>query len=179
DLIDEERRAALLGELAELNPRADLRPTVRAEIDIESLLSRNGSTVERDDEPESHDHRHDHYLSMTLKPKGTAGRAAFEALLTEGAPGLLRAKGFLTVEGLEPQAVVQWTAGHWELIPLPDTIPPRDNVLVFIGEHLDRPGLAAKLRECGLEVAEPHDHDHAHDHHHDHDHHDHGHGHGH
>ena len=114
------------------------------------------------------------YLSFTLKPKGVANKAKFNDFLNEGVPGLLRLKGFLQVEGVEPQAILQWTGGHWEMIPRPSVLREKPNVLVFIGEDLDRHAIVHKLEECGLEFdAAEHAHAHSHDHDHEHHHHEH------
>ena len=96
---------------------------------------------------------------MTLRPEGTADKTAFEKFLEEGVPGLLRLKGFVSVSDMSPQAVVQWTAGSWDLLKLPSTMSAKPDVLVFIGEHLDRELISQKLTECGLKLTE-----HAHEH---------------
>jgi G3E family GTPase len=170
-----------------LNERAKLHRTVRAKIDPEVVIGAAGTEVEKDhsDCDHEHDHcehtedghvhkhdhahAHDHYLSVTVKPKGKADKAKLNDFLNEGVPGLLRLKGFLQVEGVEPQAILQWTGGHWELIPRPEILKPKPDVLVFIGEDLDRHALIHKLEATGLEFdasehAGHHDHDHAHGH---------------
>jgi len=115
-------------------------------------------------------HAHDHYLSFTMWPCGTADKGKFNDFLSEGIPGLLRLKGFVQVEGVKPQAILQWTAGDFELIPRPAFIREKKDVLVFIGEDLDRKLIQKKLEATGL-----HFHDHEHGHEHGHEHHDHAH----
>ncbi|MCA8915044.1 MAG: GTP-binding protein [Planctomycetes bacterium] len=179
-----------------LNERAKLHRTVRAGVDPEHVIGAEGTEVVNDGKDHSHcdhehdhcehsadghvhahkhDHAHDHYLSVTIKPKGKADKARLNDFLNEGVPGLLRLKGFLQVEGVEPQAILQWTGGHWELIPRPEILKPKPDVLVFIGEDLDRHALIHKLEETGLEFDASeheghHDHDHEHAHHHHHEH---------
>jgi hypothetical protein len=52
------------------------------------------------------------------------------------------------------------------MIPRPEILKPKPDVLVFIGEDLDRALIREKLEACGL-----HFHDHADEHHHEHAHH--------
>lgn len=120
-----------------------------------------------DHTPNKPAHAHDHYLSMTMWPCGTADKRKFNDFLQEGIPGLLRLKGFVRVDGVEPQAILQWTAGDFELIARPQFIREKKDVLVFIGEDLDRNQIKQKLEATGLHF---HDHGEHHHHHHDHDH---------
>jgi G3E family GTPase len=185
DIVDAATLETVEREVRALNTRATLHRTVRAEIDPASVIAAAGSQVEKDHShcdhdhghcdhdghDHKHDHAHDHYLSFTLKPKGRAKKAAFNDFLNEGLPGLLRLKGFLQVEGVEPQAILQWTAGHWEMIPRPEVLRPKADVLVFIGEELDRHAIVHRLEATGLTFdASEHAHHHDHDHHHDHAH---------
>ncbi|NUQ34148.1 MAG: GTP-binding protein [Planctomycetaceae bacterium] len=117
----------------------------------------HGHHHEHGHEHHHHDHEHhhhDHYLSFTVWLDGVADRSKLEGFLKKGVKGLLRLKGFLRVKGLEPQAVLQWTSGDWELIKLPATMKPKKDVLVFIGEHLDRAAIERELEACGLELHE-------------------------
>jgi G3E family GTPase len=185
DLVDATHAAKVEKEVRGLNQRAALHRTVRAEVDPAIVIEAAGTQVVDDGKdhadcdhehdhcdhsPDGHvhhrDHSHDHYLSMTLRPHGKADKAKFNDFLNEGMPGLLRLKGFLQVEGVNPQAIVQWTGGDWEMIPRPEILKPKPDVLVFIGEDLDRALIREKLEACGL-----HFHDHADEHHHEHAHH--------
>ncbi len=177
DIAGEEATAKAESEVRALNSRADIHLTVKAEIDSDIVLNAGGTEVkiiENDGNDHGdcdhdhgqcehkHDHSHDHYLSFTVRPKGKADKAKFNDFLNDGVEGLLRLKGFLQVEGIEPQAIVQWTGGHWEMIPRPEMIRPKDDVLVFIGEHLDRSEIEDKLAATGLEIektAHAHSHD--------------------
>lgn len=196
DLIDADTTARVESEIRALNDRANLHRTVRSEVDAGKLLAAHGTKVEREDLDHSHcdhdhdhcdhdhghhhhDHSHDHYLSLTLRPHGKANKAKFNDFLNAGLPGLLRLKGFVQVQGVEPQAILQWTGGDWEMIPRPEVIKPKPDVLVFIGEDLDRAEIRRKLEATGLhfhdENAEEgghhdHDHDHKHEHAHGHKH---------
>lgn len=190
DVVDATTADKVEKEVRELNTRAKLHRTVRAEVDPEQVIGATGTEVEKDHsdcdhahdhcehthDGHVHDHSHDHYLSFTIKPKGKADKAKFNDFLNAGMPGLLRLKGFLQVEGVEPQAILQWTAGHWELIPRPQVLKPKPDVLVFIGEDLDRHEIIHKLEATGLEFdasehAGHHEHSHAHSHDDGHDHH--------
>lgn len=195
DVVDPATVDEVEKHLRALNERAALHRTVRAAIDPEHVLGAEGTEVVNDGKDHSHcdhehdhcehthdhhvhhkhDHAHDHYLSFTVRPKGKANKAKFNDFLNEGVPGLLRLKGFLQVEGIEPQAILQWTAGHWELIPRPQVLKPKPDVLVFIGEDLDRHALIHKLEATGLEFDasehEGHHHEHGHEHGHAHHHH--------
>jgi len=223
DLVEPDALAATEKELRELNKRAQIIRTVRAEVDVDALLSPEKSTVEREEgdhahshdhghdhahdhghahdhaedcdhqhgegeacnhaahshehhdhdhahehhdaacdhdhahgeacnHNHAHDHAHDHYLSFTIRPQGKADKAKLEAFLNEGVPGLLRLKGFLEVQGIDPQAVLQWTAGDWELLALPPRMKQKQNVLVFIGDGLKRDEIRKQLAACGLEL---------------------------
>lgn len=86
---------------------------------------------------------------------------------------MLRLKGFLQVQGVEPQAIVQWTAGDWEMIPRPEILKPKPDVLVFIGEEAGPQADPARLEATGLHFHDEgghHHHDHAHEHAHHHEH---------
>lgn len=192
DVVDAATVDEVEKHLRALNERAALHRTVRAAIDPEHVLGAGGTEVVNDGKDHSHcdhehdhcehthdhhahhkhAHAHDHYLSFTVRPKGKADKAKFNDFLNEGVPGLLRLKGFLPVEGVEPQAILQWTAGHWELIPRPQVLKPKPDVLVFIGEGLDRHALIHKLEATGLQFDasehEGHHHEHGHAHHHHH-----------
>lgn len=187
DVADAGRVDVVENEVRALNERAALHRTVQADVDPLKVLHATGTQVVNDGKDHSdcdhehdhcehsedghahhkHDHAHDHYLSFTVRPSGKADKAKLNDFLNEGLPGLLRLKGFMQVEGVEPQAILQWTGGHWELIPRPEVIKEKPNVLVFIGEDLDRELVKQKLKECGLGVEE-HEHGHAHDHAHHH-----------
>ncbi|MHC4839434.1 MAG: CobW family GTP-binding protein [Planctomycetota bacterium] len=189
DVAGDDATAKTEAEVRELNSRADLHKTVKAKIDSNVVLNAGGTQVEIDENDgqdhsdcdhdhgqcdhkhdHDHDHSHDHYLSFTIKPKGKADKGKFNDFLNDGIEGLLRLKGFLQVEGVEPQAIVQWTGGHWEMIPRPEMIRPKEDVLVFIGEDLNRDLISEKLTATGLELKEVvHSHEHHH-HNHDHDH---------
>lgn len=193
DLVDARRLATVEKEVRELNKRASLHKTVRTEIDPKLVIAAAGTQVVNDGkdhsdcdhdhghcEHDGHDHKHehrpahahDHYLSFTMWPHGKADKAKFNDFLREGVPGLLRLKGFVGVKGVEPQAILQWTGGDFELIPRPQFIREKKDVLVFIGEDLDRGLIQRKLEATGLHFHDEagHHHDHAHDHSHEHTH---------
>lgn len=186
DLVDDARIAEVEGELKDLNQRAPMKRTVNSDVPIDDLFSETASAVERDpddhtacdhdhdhcvhdgDEHHHHDHAHDHYLSFTVRVDGTADKAAFNDFLNDENTGLLRLKGFVQVAGVEPQGVLQWTAGDWTLAPLPEQFKAKPNVLVFIGDGLDRDAICKRLEATGLKperVAHNHDHSHEHAHH--------------
>ncbi|MBK8208498.1 MAG: GTP-binding protein [Planctomycetes bacterium] len=195
DLVDAAVSERVESEVRKLNARASLHRTQRAEVDIAGILDAGGTEVVNDDKDHSHcdhehdhcehtgdghahhhhkhEHSHDHYLSLTLRPHGKADKARFNDFLNEGLPGLLRLKGFLQVQGVEPQAIVQWTAGDWEMIPRPEILKPKPDVLVFIGEELDHKLIRQRLEATGLHFHDEgghHHHDHAHEHAHHHEH---------
>ena len=185
DLLDAGRLREVEAEVRALNRRARLHKTVRSEVDAGGILGQTGTGVYRDDdghdhshcdhdhgkcehdhEHEHHDHahKHDHYLSFTLRPCGVADKARFNDFLNEGVPGLLRLKGFVHVKGVEPQAILQWTGGDWEMVPRPVFISDKPDVLVFIGEDLDRDLIRRKLEATGLHFHEHGDGHHHHEH---------------
>ena len=172
DLVDKATLAGVEKAVRALNKRAALHKTVRAEIDAEHVIGASGTQVEKDSAtgPGQAAHAHDHYLSFTLWPHGRADKAKFNDFLREGVPGLLRLKGFVGVRGVEPQAILQWTGGDFELLPRPQFIREKKDVLVFIGEDLDHALIKRKLEETGLHFHDEagHHHDHAHEHAHKH-----------
>lgn len=192
DLVDAARVAAVEGEVRALNGRAALHRTVRTQIEPSHVIGAAGTRVVNDGKDHSncdheHDHcehepghmhehkhkaahAHDHYLSFTLWPHGKADKAAFNDFLREGVPGLLRLKGFVGVKGVEPQAILQWTAGDFELLPRPAYIREKKDVLVFIGEDLDRALIRKKLEATGLHFHDEGEHHQHHDHAHEHAH---------
>jgi G3E family GTPase len=182
DLADGAAADAAERDVRALNGRAVVMRTVRTDVNPETLLAAGGTGVQREADDHAacdhdhghcahehdhghghghHDHAHDHYLSLTLRPRGKADKVKFNDFLREGAPGLLRLKGFLQVEGVEPQAIVQWTSGDWDLIPRPEIMRPKQDVLVFIGENLDRAAIRKRLEDTGLQFHDAVEHAHA------------------
>jgi G3E family GTPase len=82
------------------------------------------------------------FASLVAAAGFDADRARVERFLASLPPTVLRAKGFMRIDG-EPR-LVQYTAGQIEITPASVSGP---FTLVFIGEELDEAALRAGLAE--------------------------------
>jgi G3E family GTPase len=154
DLASPEQLAAVRAEVAELNPGARIVTTERCGVDaglvLDALSGWEPSQHEGGPHHHHHEHRHGHhgghpdFESEVLDAAGPVARAALESFFTGLPPEVLRAKGFMMVDGAA--SLVQFTAGQLEITPTTlDRVPQ----MVFIGRDLDRAGLAASFAFAG------------------------------
>lgn len=151
DLASPEQLAAARAKVAELNPGAQIVTSERCDVDAGLVLDALSGW-----EPGQHagghhnEHHHGHhgghpeFDSEVLDAAGPVARAALESFFAGLPPEVLRAKGFMTVDGAA--SLVQFTAGQLEITATTlDRVPQ----MVFIGRDLDRAGLAASFAFAG------------------------------
>jgi G3E family GTPase len=152
DLASPEQLAAVRAEVAELNPGARIVTTEHCGVDAGLVLDAL-SGWEPSQHEGGHHHHHGHhghhgghpdFESEVLDAAGPVARAALESFFAGLPPEVLRAKGFMVVDGAA--SLVQFTAGQLEITPTTlDRVPQ----MVFIGRDLDRAGLAASFAFAG------------------------------
>lgn len=150
DLASPEQLAAVRAEVAELNPSARIVTTERCDVDAGLVLDalsgwepsqhEGGHHHHHDGHPhDEHHHGHPEFESEVLDAAGPVARAALENFFAGLPPEVLRAKGFMVVDGAA--SLVHFTAGQLEITPTTlDRVPQ----MVFIGRDLDQ----AELAEC-------------------------------
>ncbi len=139
DLASPEQLAAVRTEVAELNPGARIVTTEHCDVDAGLVLDAlSGLKVSQDEG--GHHHDHEEFQSEVLDAAGEVGRAALEDFFAGLPPGVLRAKGFMVVDGAA--SLVQFTAGQLEIAPATLNRVPQ---MVFIGRDLAAAGLAARF----------------------------------
>ncbi len=144
DLASPEQLAAVRAEVAELNPTAQVVTTEHCNVDAGLVLDAL-SGLEASQDGGHHHHDHEEFQSEVLDAAGPVTRAALEEFFAALPPGVLRAKGFMEVDGVP--ALVQFTAGQLEIAP---AAQERVRQMVFIGRDLDSADLAARFAFAGL-----------------------------
>ncbi len=150
DLASPEQLAAVRAEVAKLNPGARIVTTEHCGVDAGLVLDALSGWEPSQHEGGHHHHHHGHhgghpdFESEVLDAAGPVARAALESFFAGLPPEVLRAKGFMVVDGAA--SLVQFTAGQLEITPTTlDRVPQ----MVFIGRNLDRAGLAASFAFAG------------------------------
>jgi len=153
DLASPAQLEAVRAEVAELNPGARIVTTEHCDVDAGLVLDALSGWQPGPGEGGRHHHdrhHHDHhgghpdFESEVLDAAGPVARAALESFFAELPPEVLRAKGFMVVDGAA--SLVQFTAGQLEITPATLNRVPQ---MVFIGRGLDRAGLAARFAFAG------------------------------
>ena len=148
DLASPEQLEAVRAEVAELNPGARIVTTEHCDVDAGLVLDAlSGWEPGPGEHGHHHDHHHGHpdFESEVLDAAGPVARAALESFFAGLPPEVLRAKGFMVVDGAA--SLVQFTAGQLEITP---ATLDRVRQMVFIGRDLDRDGLAARFAFAGV-----------------------------
>ncbi len=155
DLAPPEQLAAVRAEVAKLNPGARIVTTEHCGVDAGLVLDalsgwepsqHEGGHHHHHDghHHDEHHHGHPEFESEVLDAAGPVARAALESFFAGLPPEVLRAKGFMVVDGAA--SLVQFTAGQLEITPTTlDRVPQ----MVFIGRNLDRAGLVASFAFAG------------------------------
>ncbi len=150
DLASPEQLAAVRAEVAELNPGARIVTTEHCGVDAGLVLDALSGWEPSQPEGAHHHHYHGHhgghpdFESEVLDAAGPVARGVLESFFAGLPPEVLRAKGFMVVDGAA--SLVQFTAGQLEITPTTlDRVPQ----MVFIGRDLDRAGLAASFAFAG------------------------------
>lgn len=96
DLVAADRLQAIETQIRQFNSRAAILPTAFAEVDVKMLLGTTGQP-----RPAlTRTHRHSVELTqLSYRSHNDFSRTAFETLLAGLAPGVVRAKGFIRLDG--------------------------------------------------------------------------------
>ncbi len=147
DLASPEALEAVRAEVAELNPGARIVTTDHCNVEAGLVLDALSGWEPGPGEHGHHHHHHGHpdFESEVLDAAGPVARAALEGFFAGLPPEVLRAKGFMVVDGVP--SLVQFTAGQIEITPAAlDRVPQ----MVFIGRDLGRAGLVARFAFAGV-----------------------------
>ena len=146
DLTSPEQLEAVRADVAELNPGARIVTTDHCDIDAGLVLDALSGWEPSQHESGHHHHHHDHrgghpeFQSEVLDAAGPVARVALESFFAGLPPEVLRAKGFMVVDGAA--SLVQFTAGQLEIT---STALDRVPQMVFIGRDLARAELTARF----------------------------------
>ncbi len=149
DLASAEQLEAVRAEVVALNPGARVVATEHCDVDVglvlDALSGWEPQAAEHGhDHEHGHHHRHPEFESEVLDAAGEVDRAALEGFFADLPPGVLRAKGFMVVDGTP--SLVQFTAGQLEITRAAQDRVPQ---MVFIGRDLDAVDLAARFAFAG------------------------------
>lgn len=144
DLASPAQLSAVRAEVAELNPGARIVTAEHCDIDAGLVLDAL-SGLEASQDEGGHHHGHPDFHSEVLDAASPVGRAALEDFFAKLPPQVLRAKGFMVVDGAP--SLVQFTAGQLEITPATLGRVPQ---MVFIGRDLNAAGLAARFAFAGV-----------------------------
>ncbi len=150
DLASPAQLGAVRAEVAELNPGARIVTAEHCDIDAGLVLDALSGLEPGPGEHHDH-HRHGHpdFESEVLDAAGSVACAALEDFFAGLPPEVLRAKGFMVVDGAP--SLVQFTAGQLEITP---ATLDRVRQMVFIGRDLNAAGLAARFAFAAPEGAQ-------------------------
>ncbi|MEE8506123.1 MAG: GTP-binding protein [Kiloniellales bacterium] len=138
DLTSEDQLEEVRQAVAEINPQASVLCTRQCDIDVALVLDALGEITRpnAEDRGGHHDHGHTDFDSLVLDAGADVGRAEVEAFFAGLPPGVLRAKGFMIIEGRP--SLVQYAAGQLDITPAEKR---RVQQMVFIGRGLDQAGI--------------------------------------
>jgi len=140
DLASPAQLEAVRAEVAELNPGARIVTTEHCDVDAGLVLDALSGLELGQHQGGHHHHGHADFQSEVLDAASPVDRAALEDFFAGLPPEVLRAKGFMVVDGAA--SLVQFTAGQLEITPATlDRVPQ----MVFIGRNLAAAGLAARF----------------------------------
>jgi G3E family GTPase len=151
DLASSEQLEAVRGEVAALNPTAEVVMTEHCDVDVGLVLDAlSGSEPHIGDHGREH-HHHDHtdFESRVMDAGQDVGRAALERFFADLPPEVVRAKGFMSVEGRP--CLVQFAAGQLDI-----TYAGWERVrqMVFIGRGLDEIEINERFAFAGVASGE-------------------------
>ena len=143
DLANEQTLRALATEVQMLNPRAEIIPTERGQMDYERLLQKSGE-VTRQHARDSQAMVHDHFHTLTVLCEQPFIREQFEHFIRTLPPTVWRAKGFVRFTDSAEQWMFQYVLGDFAIEWL-DLLPEPPEHVVFIGKDFPREELSAAL----------------------------------
>lgn len=142
DLVSPAELDAVRGEVATLNPRADILLAERCDIDQERLLT--GPSPRISEVSLVRYHNHIDMISIIVELNSTICRDDIFADFAQLQSTVYRAKGFGRIDG--QSHLIQYASGKLELTPVEQR---ERHYLVFIGHDLDRERLTRLFGELG------------------------------
>ena len=140
DLARPDQLETVRREIAALNPRATVVPTERCAVPLDMILADGGGTTE----PSAHEPGlaspapAASFVSFVVDARFDADRERVERFFAELPSNVVRAKGFMTIDG-QPR-LVQFAAGQLEIT---EAAAPKRFSMVFIGEEPDEVAVRA------------------------------------
>ena len=153
DLATAEQLDAVRAEVVALNPSATVLATEHCDLDgglVLDVLSAREPYAEGDAGGHHHHHGHPEFESRVMDAGRDVGRAELERFFAELPKQVLRAKGFMRVDGAP--CLVQFTAGQLDIAP---AAWERVRQMVFIGRGLEEAGIEARFAFAGAPADEP------------------------
>jgi G3E family GTPase len=147
DLADEQALERLIGQVRDINPRAQVLLTERGAVDYVLLLNAKGE-VARPAVSTRQAPIHDHFHTLTVLCEAPFIRERFERLMRSLPSTVWRAKGFVRFVGSDEQWMFQFVAGDLAIEWI-DLLPEPPEHVVFIGKGFDRTALQETLLACG------------------------------
>ena len=146
DRADARTLEALVTQVRNLNPRAEVVLTERGDMEYDRLLGKAGEVTR----PAARHHQapvHDHFHTFTFLCQAPFVRERFERLMRTLPPTVWRAKGFVRFTDSDEQWMFQSVAGDFAMEWI-DLLPEPPEHVVFIGKGFDRAGLRDALIAC-------------------------------
>ena len=158
DQIEKEKIPKFLAEIHELLPHTQVVPTVRCEVDQETIWAREGVATDNPDEPilpapdheHEHKHKHDHddnyidyYVSFSFRRDQNLDEECFKRFLAELPWEVFRVKG--PVRFPDRTVMLNFVGGKYELMPWEEVPETR---LVFIGWEVVPAEILKQLEPC-------------------------------
>ncbi len=151
DLMSADEMEILKKEINAINPDAEILVTERCDVDPGSVLD-SRKVAEKAAQADPHHspghsplHSHESFDSLVLNSGADAARGRVQRFFSGLAPNVLRAKGFMTIDGR--LSLVQYAAGQLEIEDNPAASATQDPArqMVFIGEGLNRAALESEF----------------------------------
>ena len=146
DRADARTLEALVTQVRNLNPRAEVVLTERGDMEYDRLLGKAGEVTR----PAARHHQapvHDHFHTFTFLCQAPLVRERFEHLMRTLPPTVWRAKGFVRFTDSDEQWMFQSVAGDFAMEWI-DLLPEPPEHVVFIGKGFDRAGLRDAFLAC-------------------------------
>jgi G3E family GTPase len=130
-------------DISEINPLAIITPASYCSVDIGSMLvAESGVEVYTAVGPTS-----DSYRSVGFQIEDPLSRPQLEKWLNRLPPSVLRAKGFVKLDGYDGTFEVQAARGYVNIMPFDNAIEP-DPMLILITHPMRTDGLVKGLQAC-------------------------------
>jgi G3E family GTPase len=143
DLLSQSDIEKVILNISEINPLAIITPASFCSVDIgRMLVAESGVEVYTAAGPTS-----DSYRSVGFQIEDPLSREHLEKWLNRLPPSVLRAKGFVKLEGYDGTFEVQAARGYVNIMPFVNTVNP-DPMLILITHPMRTDGLVKGLQKC-------------------------------